>query len=128
MTRLPIIHPESAYATAVTIAAGELHLEPVRILDGRWCIRRNGRLIPVEPGDVDAFVLPRGTVDDGHGEWKRLSRWLADHDLVVPGDRDTIAAALKAGHWGPHRVAVERYRGRGSDMGLAKTIARGLAA
>lgn len=125
MIRLPMIHPESSHATAVTISRGEMALEPVRILDQRWCVRRDGRLVPADADEFDAFVMPDKTVTDGIGEWKRLSRYLADRGLVVPGDRDAIAAALNAGHWRPYRCVVERYRGRRCDTGVSATLARG---
>ena len=128
MNRLPIIHPESSHATAVTISRGELVLEPVRILDGRWCVRRDGSLVPADPDKFDAFVMERGEVTDGFHTWTRLSKYLADRGLVVPGDRDAIGDALRAGHWSQHRVPVERYRGRGSDSGVEATLARGMAA
>ena len=107
MIRLPFVHPESSHATAVTIAAGELHLEPVRVLDGRWCVRRDH------------------TVTDGVSQWKRLSVYLADRGLVAPGDRDALGGALRAAHWRRIAVPVERYRGRGSDSGVSATLARG---
>ena len=97
----------------------------VRILDQRWCVRRDGRLVPADADEFDAFVMPDKTVTDGIGEWKRLSRYLADRGLVVPGDRDAIAAALNAGHWRPYRCVVERYRGRRCDTGVSATLARG---
>lgn len=126
MNQLPFIQPESSHATAVTISRGEMHLEPVRILNGQWCIRRDGHLVPANPDKIDGFVMPDKTVDDGVSQWRRLSRYLADRGLVVPGDRDAIAAALTAGHWGQHRVPVERHRGRGSDSGVGATLARGV--
>src|SRR5690606_15980846 len=95
MIRLPIIYPDSSHATAVTVSRNELVLEPVRVLDGRWCIRRSGRLVPASADDVDAFVMPDHTVTDGVGEWKRLSKYLADRGLVVPGDRDALGDASR---------------------------------
>jgi len=125
MIRLPIIFEDTSHATALNISRGQLHLEPVRILDGRWCVRRDGRLVPADPDEFDAFVMSDKTVTDGATEWKRLSRYLVDHGLVVPGDRDSIGDALRAGHWGQYRVPVERYQGRGSDTGVSATLARG---
>jgi|GEM_PF-6518477 len=67
----------------------------------------------------------RGEVTDGFHTWTRLSKYLADRGLVVPGDRDAIGDLLRAAHWRRITVPVERYRGRGSDAGVGKTLARG---
>lgn len=126
MIRLPIIYDDTGYATAVAISRGEMVLEPVRIKDGIWHVRRDGRLVLADPDEFDAFVMERGEVTDGFHIWKRLSRYLANRGLVAPGDRDALGDALRAGHWGLHRVPVERYRGRGSDAGVEATVARGV--
>jgi len=127
MIRLPIIHPESSYATAVTLSRNKLVLEPIRIFNGQWCVRRGGQPVPASADEIDAFILPDHTVTDGVGEWARLSKFLADRGLVVPGDRDTIGDALRAAHWRRIALPVERYRGRGSDAGVKAAVARGSA-
>jgi len=128
MERLPHLHASSSYATAITVEAGALHLEPVRVLDDRWCLRRNCRLIPVEPSDADAFIMPDGTVDDGIGLWPRTSAYLADRGVYVPGGGDVLAAAERAGHWQRIAVPVESWSSRRSDLGVSATLARGVAA
>lgn len=128
MRRLPTIHEDTSFATALTITRGELHLEPARIKDGQWCVRRDGRLVPADPADHDAFVMERGEVTDGLYTWRRLSHYLANRNLVVPGEREALGDLLRAAHWRRIAVPVERYRGRGSDTGVSATLARGLAA
>lgn len=125
MKRLPTIQPHSSHATAVMISRNEMYLEPIRILNDQWCVRRAGRLVPISADEVDAFIMPDHTVTDGIGEWARLSKYLADRGLVVPGDRDAIGDLLRAAHWQRIAVPVERHRGRGSDSGVKATLARG---
>ena len=128
MKRLPFIHDDVGYATAVTISRDEMILEPVRIKDGAWHVRRAGRLIPLEPGDVDVLVTDRGEVTDGYHTWKRLTHFLRDRGVRVPGDFDAADVALKAAHWRAYRCAVESLGGRRGDTGVEATLARGLAA
>jgi len=128
MIRLPVIHNETSHATAVRVAGRELVLEPVRVWNDIWCVRRDGRLVPADPADHDAFLLGSyRIVSDGVREWSGLGHWLKDMGLYVPGDGGTLADAERAGHWGLHRVPVEPRRERGSDTGLVKTLARGSA-
>ncbi|RIK86608.1 MAG: hypothetical protein DCC69_06600 [Hyphomicrobiales bacterium] len=127
MKRLPIIYEDTSFATALTITRGEMFLEPARIWNGEWHVRRDGRLVPAVAGEFDAFIMERGEVTDRYQTWTRLSRYLADRGLVVPGDREALGDLLRAAHWRRIAVPVERYRGRGSDTGLVKTLARGSA-
>lgn len=127
MKRLPTIYPDTSFATAITITRGELHLEPARIKDGQWCVRRDGRLVPAVPDEFDAFIMERGEVTDGYQTWTRLSHYLRDRGLAVRGDREALGDLLRAAHWRRIAVPVERYRGRGSDTGSVKTLARGSA-
>ena len=126
MRRLLMIHPESSYATAVSISTNELVLEPVRILNGEWCVRRDGRLVPAAADDDDAFVLHDRSVDDGAALWPKLSHFLRDRGVFVPGDRTVLGDAERAGHWGRIAVPVEPWRGDGCDSGVAATVARGI--
>lgn len=127
MKRLPIIYEDTSFATAITITRGEMVLEPVRIKDGKWHVRRDRQLIPVEPGDVDALITDDWRVDDGSQSWKRLSHYLRDRGLVVPGDREALGDLLRAAHWRRIAVPVERWTGHRSDSGVETTLARGSA-
>lgn len=129
MIRLPIVHPETSHATAVRVVGRELEFEPVRVWNDIWCVRRDGRLVPADPADHDAFLLGSyRVVSDGVHEWRSLSHWLKDRGLFVPGDGGTLADAERAGHWGLHRVPVVPWRERGSDTGVGATLARAVAA
>lgn len=126
MRRLPIIHPESSFATAISISADQLVLEPVPILNGEWCVRRGGRLVPIQPEDADAFILPDRTIDDGVGLWKRLGHFLRDREVFVPGDGTTLATAEQAGHWRRIAIPLEPRQGDNCDTGIEATLARGV--
>lgn len=125
MKRLPFIHDDVGYATAVIISREEMILEPVRIWNGAWHVRRDGRLTPLKPGDADALVTDRGEVTDGYHTWKRLTHFLRDRGVRVPGDFDAADVAIKAAHWRAYRCAVESPGGRRGDAAVAATVARG---
>lgn len=127
MKRLPIIYEDTSFATALTITRGEMFLEPARIWNGEWHVRRDGRLVPAVPGEFDTFIMERGEVTDGYQTWTRLSRYLADRGLVVPGEREALGDLLRAAHWRRIAVPVERWKGHRSDSGVETTLARGSA-
>lgn len=126
MIRLPVIHNETSHATAIVVVGRELVLEPARVWNDRWHVRQDRRLVLASADDYDAFILNNRIVTDGVNEWTRLSYFLRDRNLFVPGDSGVLADAERAGHWGRITVPLEPWRGQLSDSGLAKTLARGV--
>lgn len=126
---VPRLEHNSTMATAITILRDEVLIEPVRVLNDSWVVRRDGRLVPLdqiepEPG---ALLLVSGFVEDGnHRRWSGIREFLLDHGIAISWQ--DAKRAEREGRVRPYRIPVEPRREHGCDTGLAKTLARGLAA
>lgn len=125
---IPRLERNSSMATAVTVERNGFALEPVRVLDGAWVVRRDGRLVPLDliAPEPDALILIDGRVlDCAHRQWPSLRAFLLDHGLDITSREANEAE--RAGRVRPYRYRRGLRQRGGSDTGLAKTLARGSA-
>ncbi|CAM5377781.1 hypothetical protein ATER59S_01682 [Aquamicrobium terrae] len=59
--------------------------EPLRVLDGAWVVRRDGRLVPldsIDPAPV-ALEMLEGLVVAAGRRWSHRKAFLRDHDAAM---------------------------------------------
>jgi hypothetical protein len=95
----PPYQPHYHSATAIYIERGLARTEAVRVRDGRWVVRRNGRLVAldtIEP-EPDALLMQSGFVENAERRrWSDLGTFLLDHDARLSADTGAHAGLIAA--------------------------------
>lgn len=85
MSRFPRPAPWQSGRFALFLDGNVCGAEPLRVLDGAWVVRRNGRLVPldmIEPAPVALEMLEGAIVAAGR-RWSHRKAFLRDHDATM---------------------------------------------